>query len=129
MERRTEEDKIFKVPIEVILGGKQYLIKPLVIKEARAWRGKLANLFKKLPTYVNATTDDSAGFEVAMNAVLKSLPDETADLFFSYAKDLDREVIEAEATEIELAEAFEAVMIIALPLVRSLTGAMTRLGQ
>jgi hypothetical protein len=129
MVTRTEEQKLFRAPITVILGGKEYEILPLVIKDARIWRKKLSTLLGKLPGYTKVTTDDAAGFASAIDAMLVGMPDEIADLFFSYAKDLNREIIESTATEVELAGAFEAVMAVAIPLTSSLTGALGRLGR
>ena len=127
--QRTEEDKVTKAPIRVILGGKEYEIKPLVIKEARTWRKQLASLLMQLPAHVNATTDNPEGFAQAMNAMLVDMPDQMADLFFFYAKDLLREVIETSATEAELSAAIEAVMEVAFPLVQSLTTSLKRMSQ
>lgn len=126
---RTEEEKVIQAGIKVKLGGKEYEVKPLVIKEAREWRKKLSALISKLPAYVGVTTDDPKGFEEAINAMLSSMPDEMANLFFSYAKDLNRDEIESTATEEELATAIEAVMAVAFPLARSLTGALKTLAQ
>ena len=126
---RTEEEKVIQAGIKVKLGGKEYEVKPLVIKEAREWRKKLSALISKLPAYVGVTTDDAKGFEEAINAMLSSMPDKMADLFFSYAKDLNRDEIESTATEEELATAIEAVMAVAFPLARSLTGALKTLAQ
>ena len=127
--KRTEEEKVLRAPIMVILGGDEYDIPLLVIKEAREWRKKFAKLIVKLPSYVKVTTDDASGFEVAAEAMLVTMPDEMADLFFSYAKGLDREAIESKATEEELAKAISQVMDIAFPLVGSMTGALTRVSH
>lgn len=126
---RTEEDKVFRAPIVVTLGGREYEIKPLVIKEAREWRKQFAKLIGKLPTYAGVTTDDPQGFEAAVEATLVVMPDEMANLFFAYAKNLDRETIESSATEAELAKAIEAIMEVAFPLVGSMTGALGKLAR
>jgi len=55
--------------------------------------------------------------------------DEVIDLFFSYAKTLDREEIESIATDAELATAFAEVMKVAFPLAESLPKAMNNLAQ
>ena len=126
---RTEEQKLTKAPITVMLGGKEYEIKPLVIRDAREWRKKLASLLSQLPAYVNITTDNPEGFAQAMNAMVGGMPDQMADLFFAYAKDLPRDEIEASATEVELGEAFNVLMGVAFPLLKSLTGAMAKVAQ
>jgi hypothetical protein len=118
---RTEEEKLVQAPLKVILAGKEREIKPLVIRESRKWRKKVANLFRKLPGYIKANTDDLEGFEASLQALLLDMPDEIADLFFAYAKDLDRAEIENSATDAELGKAFQEVMAFAFPLSQSLT--------
>jgi len=118
---RTEEDKIVQSPIKVILGGKKFPIRPLVIKESREWRKKLIKALGILPKYLNMKTDNPEAFTEALDSMLNEMPDVVTDLFFSYAKDLDRDEIESTANDTELAEAFQEVMKYAFPLSQSLT--------
>ena len=129
MTTRTEEDKLLRAPIVVILGGQQHEVKPLVIAEAREWRKKVSRLLGRLPSYAGVTTADAKGFASAVDAMLVGMPDEMVDLFFSYAKDLNRETIEQSATEAELAAAIGAVMEVGFPLLGSMTGALRKLSQ
>jgi len=126
---RTEEDKIVQSGITVILGGKEYSIAPLVIKESREWRKKVVGLISEMPKYAEVTTDTPDEFGDALNAILVAMPDKVADLFFKYAVNLNREEIEANATDAELAKAFEQVIEIAFPLAQSLTQTMKHLSQ
>jgi len=126
---RTEEQKIAQSPIVVILGGKQYEVKPLVIRDSRTWRAKLAKLIGTLPKYASVTTDTPDQFEGAIDAMLVAMPNQVLDLVFAYAKDLNREEIEAEATDAEIGKAFEQIVEVAFPLARSMVGAMTKLAQ
>ena len=126
---RTEEDKIVQAGISVILGGKEYKIAPLVIRDSREWRKEVVGLLSSLPKYVNATTDTPEKFSEALNALMVALPDKVVDLFFSYAKDLDREEIEQVATDVEVAKAFEQVVEIAFPLAQSVTRTMEKLSR
>ena len=124
---RTEEDKLLKAAITVTLGGMEYSIAPLVIKDAREWRKMFSALMRQLPGHMKVTSDNEAAFENAVTALIVGMPDEMTDLFFAYAKDLDRETIETTASEIELAKAFEEVVAIAFPLLGSLTGALGKI--
>jgi len=92
--------------IKVILGGKEYQIRPLVIREAREWRQKLAEIVAVLPKYVTVSSDTPDKFAEAIKGLFSSMPDSIGDLFFAYAKDLNREEIEATATDQELITAF-----------------------
>ena len=110
---RTEEQILTQAGVLVKLGGKEYSIKPLVIRDARAWRMKVAEYISKL----DIESDD---FDVALKHLLVTMQDVTIDLFFEYAKDLDRKKIEGEATEEDIAEAFSRVVEVAFPLAQSL---------
>ena len=129
MEERTEEQKLVQAPVTVILGGNEYEIKPLVIRDSREWRKKITKLLAPLPGLVNITTDEPQEFEQVLNRLMSSMPDEVIDLFFDYAKDLNREEIESVATEAELANAFEQVIAVAFPLVESLPKVMSQITQ
>ena len=126
---RTEEQKIIQEPLRVILGGEEYKVKLLVIKESRQWRVKLSALLSSLPKYANVTSDSPDEFGEALNAIMVSMPDTICDLFFDYAKDLNRDEIEEKATEAEVGKAFEQVVEIAFPLVQSMTEAMKKVSQ
>jgi len=125
--KRTEEDKIFQNEILIILGGKEYKIKPLVIKQSRKWRANFAKLFGDLQQYTKITTDTPDKFEDAIKTILMVMPDKIVDLVFEYAPGLNREEIENSATDAEMAKVFVQFMEVALPLARSLTGVMSKL--
>jgi hypothetical protein len=130
---RSEEAKLFHEPIKVILGGEEYDVAPLVIRDSRIWRGKIAKLLGSLPRFTaeatDITTDNPAEFEQTMSRLMEAMPDTIIDLFFDYAKGLNREEIEKVATETEIAEGFTQIMEIAFPLARSLARAMERMSQ
>ena len=126
---RTEEDIIVQAGIEVILGGEKYNIAPLVIKESREWRKGVVELVSVMPEYANVTTDMPDKFKEALNAIMVALPDRVIDLFFQYAKDLNREDIEATTTDAELAKGFEQEVEVAFPLAQSMTKTMERLAR
>jgi len=82
--------------LRVSLGGVEYEIAPLSIRDSRAWRRSWSETVKRI-----GAADDQ---ELAFN-----LTDWVADLFFSYAIALDREEVEGVATEAELVAAYNAV--------------------
>ena len=126
---RTEEQKVLRAPIVVILGGNEYEIAPLVIRDSRQWRIKAVDALSSLPQYTKVTTDDAEQFGEALKAMLVVMPDTVLDLFFEYAKELNREEIETVATDEEVAEAFRQVAAMAFPLAQSLVGAMAKISQ
>jgi len=126
---RTEEQKIAQAPLEVILGGEVYKIRPLVIRDSREWRQKCTGLMTSLVANANVTTDNPDALGTAMGVLMVQMPDQVIDLFFEYAKDLEREDIEVVATEAEIAEAFLGVFALAFPLTASLGKAMGKLSQ
>jgi len=126
-EQRTEEEKLTRAPIVVILGGKEYKVAPLVIRDSREWRKKVVELIAPLPGLININTDDEKGFGEALNQLLVAMPDQVLELFFEYAKDLDRKEIEGAATDAELKDAFAEVMKIAFPLAEAVPATMLRI--
>ncbi len=126
---RTEEQILAKAPIVVTLGGAEYNISPLVIRDSREWRRKVIALLAPLPGMVNVTTDDPENFGNVLTQMLVTMPDQVLDLFFEYAKDLNREEIESKATDEEMSKAFEEVVKAAFPLAESLPGVMKHLSR
>jgi len=126
---RTEEQKVSQANIEVILGGKKYEIAPQVIRDSREWRKKVIALIAPLPSLVNITMDEPEDFERALTQMMVIMPDQVIDIFFEYAKDLDREEIEGVATDTEMADAFLEVVQVAFPLSQSLPKVMSKLSQ
>jgi len=124
---RTEEQKLARDPLRVILGGKEFDIPLLVIKDSREWRRKASELLAALPGYANTSTDDPDQFKSAMNALMVAMPEQVIDLFFLYAKGLKQDEIEAVANDLELAEAFKQVAAIAFPFVGAVTTLAERL--
>lgn len=122
--KRTEESKLFGEPVSVKLGGVDYDLFPLVIKDSRIWKRKVAALLSTLPELASTTTDDPSQFKNAINTLMLKTPDKIIDLFFEYAPYMPREDIESKATEQELADAFKRIMEMAFPLVGALTGGM-----
>ncbi len=129
MVERTEEDKLVQAPITVILGGKEYSIRPLVIRDSREWRQRFVKVLSSIPYDLKASIDNPETLGPALSMYLSSKPDDLVDLFFGYAKELNREEIESAANESEIAKAFDEVLKIAFPLSGSLIRALTNLVQ
>ncbi len=127
MEQRTEDQIVAQSPITVILGGKEYEVKLLNIREAPEWRKQVIKLIAPLPGLVGISSDNEEEFGKALTSLLCGLPDQVADLFFAYAKDLPREEIAEEANEFELKAAFEGVMKIGFPLAEVAPDVMARI--
>jgi len=128
---RTEDQIVTQSPLIVILGGDAYEIPPLVIRDSRIWRKKIISIMAPLPGMVNKTidTDHPDEFEDVLTRLMVAMPDQVLDLFFEYAKDLNRDEIEGKATDAEMAIAFEKVVKVSFPLAESLPKAMGHLSQ
>ncbi len=130
MQERDDEQKIAQASIHVILGGDSYQIKPLVIRDSREWRHKIIKLIAPLPNTVTKLNIDSVSeFDESLREMLVTNPDEVLNLFFEYAKELNKEEIEAKATDAEMAMAFQEVVKVAFPLAESLPKVLERLAQ
>ena len=126
---RYEDEKLTQAPITVILGRKEYGIAPLVIRDSREWRKKVITLIAPLPGLTTVKTRDMKKFEEALTTLVVTMPDQVIQLFFEYAKDLDREDIEGKATDAELAQAFKEVVAVAFPLAQSAPDVLVRLQE
>jgi len=124
---RTEEDKIVQAGIEVILGGVEYDIAPLVIRDSREWRKKVVSLVAPVAQIAGTSSDTPDDFEQALTSLLVTMPDKVIDLFFEYAKDLKREDIEAVTTDAEMSQAFKEVIAFAFPLAQNVPEVLTHL--
>ncbi len=126
---RTEEEKVLGAPLRVMLGSTEYPVPLLCIRDAREWRHKLVSVLKRLPEYASltVTTEQPEQFGLALGLLLQVAPDDVIDLFFAYARTLDRQSIEVEATEVELAVAMDKVLEVACPLAGSLVSAVGKL--
>lgn len=102
-----------KGSVKVILGGREYEIKPLAMKYSSPWRKKVISLVNSLSEYAKVTLDNPKDFSEALIQALMTMPDQMADLFFEYAKELNREEIEEVATDYEVIEAFGKVIELA----------------
>ena len=131
MSERTEEAIITMSDFDVILGGETYKISPLVIRDSREWKKKVIDLIKPLPGMINKTVDTEhpEEFGDVLGQMMIEMPEQVLDLFFGYAKDLDREYIESVATDMEVAAAFEAVVKVAFPLASSAPKILGHLSQ
>ncbi len=127
--KRTEEDKLTQAPIMVTLGGKEYEVAPLVIRDSREWRKKVITLIAPLPGLSKATTRDMDKFEQALTTLVVTMPDQVIELFFEYAKELNQKEIEDIATDAELAQAFKEVIEVAFPLAQSAPDVLIRLQE
>lgn len=127
MDKRTEEDKLTQDGFKVILGGKEHDVAPLVIQDSREWRKKVIALIAPLPTLAETSLDTSEGFEQALSSMLLEMPNEVIDLFFEYAKDLNRPEIESVTTDEEMSKAFMEVVAFAFPLAGSPAEVLRRL--
>lgn len=113
--KRTDEDKIFRTPIKVILGGTEYQIPLLVARDSKPWRDKAGPFRAELIALSGVDTNDAEAFKEAFTQLMGSRIDQTLDLFFEYAKDLNRDEIMAIATDQELVNAFGEVAAAAFP--------------
>jgi len=126
---RSEEQKLAQEPAKVIFGGNEYPLRPLVIKESREWRQKVIELIKQVPPLTSVSSDKPEQFNAALQTLLIVLPDSVCDLFFLYAKDLNREEIEQVATDSEMAVAWAKVTDLAFPLLQGLVKTMGKIAQ
>jgi hypothetical protein len=110
--------------VTVNLGGREYVISALPIKQSKAWREQLAVPFGTLASALTSANTvevnqfaDIASLVRSMSGVLLGSVDMLLELMFSYSPDLesDREWIEENAFDEEALAAFAEVLKLAFP--------------
>ena len=111
--------------ITVTLGGRQYSIEKLPIRQSQRWRQSLAEPFGEISQTLEAASlvevdqlSDIAGLVRRASGVLLGSVDKMLDLLFAYSSALaaDREYIEENAYDDEALAAFVEVLKLAYPL-------------
>lgn len=121
-ETRTEDEKVMQAGIKVILGGNEYAIAPLVIRDSGEWRKKVGPWKAGLAKLASVDSDDPEKFEAALTNLMVGRIDETIDFFFDYARkliggaDIEPDKIKAIASDTEVVAAFNKVFEYAFPL-------------
>lgn len=115
---RTEDQILSKAPIVVMLGEKEYNIKPLGISAQRAWRDKMSQEMQEVvqsfaPTYKGP--ESASLFSAGLTVALTKFPEKLTDLVFAYCPDLPRDEIMETATEEQVSIAFSKIMKVAFP--------------
>jgi hypothetical protein len=119
MKARTEDQIISQAPIEVTLGPTKYPITPLTIKKSAAWRKKLIDTCSTLLSNFDEESNP-VNMGHGLTRSLIAFPEGILNLVLDYAPNLDRAVIEEQATEEQVAAAFSAIMQVAYPFLAQL---------
>lgn len=110
--------------VTVELGGQEYEIQALPIRQSQAWRGRLEGPFSELSAALEGagSIELSSGADIArlvrtLSGTLIGSMDMLLDLLFDYSPKLaaDRERIETEAYDDEALQAFAEVLKLAYP--------------
>lgn len=123
---RSEEQKLKQTPIMLEFGEKEYPVKLLTMGKAAEWRERFTAEMEIInesfkPSVAGATAQAVAnGFTAAM----LRFPEKITDMVFLYAPYLDRQVIVAECTDEQMAEAFSRIWEVAYPFLAHLGNVM-----
>lgn len=123
-QQRTEDQILHSEPVQVILGGRKYPVRPLSIRKSREWRQLLsATIQEVLGKHSGPASADALG------AVFMRVPEKMGELLWAYAPELPRAEIEEEATDAELVAALREVMRLAFPFVGELQTLLALTGR
>lgn len=114
MDGIDEEGVVCQEGKAVRLGGVEYSVRPLPIRQAREWRKQYVEMAGMMGM------DGAAADVDTLRTLFMRFPDAVVDLFFGWATDLPRETIEASATDEEICTGLEVVLQLAFPFVRAL---------
>ena len=117
---RSDEAVLTRQALEVTLGGEKRLIRPLVIRESRQWRKRVAEAFAELGALDTSTLNlaDPEGVRRALELVAVTVPEKITDLVLAYAPELDREWFETHVTDEEATEALVKMLEATFPFLR-----------
>jgi hypothetical protein len=115
MSKRTDQQKVAQTAIEVKFGEETFRVKPLTIEYSLPWVDKVVKVLVGVIPLADMSSSDARWGE-AIGQYMVQRPRELIDLFFEYARDLDRPEIEKKATSAQIVAAFEGVMSMESPL-------------
>ncbi len=117
---RTDEAVLTRQHLELTLGGEKRLVRPLVLRDSRAWKRKVAEAFAELGALDSSTLNlaDPAGVRQALELIAVTVPERITDLVLAYAPELDREWFEAHVTDEEATEALVKMLEVTFPFLR-----------
>lgn len=112
---RPEADGLWANPVSFLLGGRPAMVRPLTMRESRAWKALLA---EKLSATVASIVASAESWETTLNA-FSGMTDEMLELLLAF--DLDhtlgsKDDVEELATPAEITRAFTEVVQTAFPL-------------
>ena len=128
--KKNPDDVLMSSPLTIVLGGVKYDIKPLTIREDNKWRKKMGELFGKYlgkQQELTVDTDPNALMVQLLPILMSEGLDDIVELFFLYAKDLDKEEIETTCPSTEVISAAMEVFEFTLPLAMSIIKMLMKL--
>lgn len=115
VEARPDEEAVLGAPLKVQLGGEIYSIKPLPYAKSRAWRKAWFDWVRRSTEFdANRKSGGDEWLAANMDGAGK-LGDDRVDLFFGYARQLNRKQIESVASYAELKAGFNKILAIERP--------------
>jgi len=122
---RTEMEKLIQQPVEIILGGGKYTISPLPIKHSIPWVKKLLKLYTASISLNELEIKEPADVGKVILQALAESPEQLVELFWEYAKNLDRVKLEEIASSSEIMAAFQEVLEFEKPFLSGMTALKT----
>lgn len=121
---RTDDQKLAMAPLKVRFGAKEYEIKLRRIGAAQRWREQFIKQMSEIVGQLKVEAGTAEAFMGGLGFVFLRFPEKMAELVFSYAPDLPREIIEGDSedagSEEQLACAFRQIIQVAFPFVQEL---------
>ena len=115
---RTEQQKVTMAPVKVLLGEKEYDVRPLRITPAQEWRETFMKQVADISGVLKQDANTSPVFIQGLAFVFLQFPQKMVELIFSYAPYLPREEVlhrETGATEEQISLAFGQIVQLAFP--------------
>lgn len=94
MSTRTDEERVTRAPLLILLGGEPRPVIPLTIKKSRLWKQELAGLLGQLGGLEFTLSDDDGkfsmdGIRTAVETMAVAVPEKLEALVLSYLRASD----------------------------------------
>ncbi len=125
---RTEDQIIAKDPLKLRFGTRDHDVPILGFRKAKEWRANAVDRVREIVNVHRTECDNNDVFTHGLAFFFLQFPDKMLDLICLYGPALDRNVIEDEGTDEQVARAFGQVVAIAFPFTKELGMISTVMG-
>lgn len=121
---RPEAEQVTRAGFPVSMGARSFILRPLSIKQSKAWKAQFAEVIDGLGSTMNLEVTDLAAVMSEVSTLMSGSDDLILDLLGEYSSEIAaaREEIESTATSGDAWDALMEVLRVEFPFLRGMTG-------